>query len=342
MMDTVAQRIVYGSVGELLDGLAQGRPWRLEPMGKSIDSLSGSPFERAHIDGREPLVVKHISRDLDWVMRVLQDGADGRRPRALTVWQDGLLDAMPAEIDPVIVGMAYDGRTGLLHQAMRDITPALIAPDAVVTVAQNRRILDNMAALHVAFWGFVDRYQLTTARHRYGFASLANSEREAAAGHRDPIPAMFPGGWAAVRAIAPEAADCALALTADPGPLQAAQAHGPQTFVHGDWKFGNLGAHPDGRTILLDWAWPGAAPSVVDLAWYLAVNCDRLPESKEDTIAAYRSSVEGRGIATAGWWDRQLELALLGAFVQLGWSKAGDPAELAWWTTRAVATANSL
>ena len=49
-----------------------------------------------------------------------------------------------------------------------------------------------------------------------------------------------------------------------------------------------------------------------------------------------------RGVDTAGWWDRQLELALLGAFVQLGWSKAGDPAELAWWTERVVATARTL
>ena len=34
----------------------------------------------------------------------------------------------------------------------------------------------------------------------------------------------------------------------------------PQTFVHGDWKMGNLGRRPDGRTILLDWAFPGRAP----------------------------------------------------------------------------------
>ena len=34
--------------------------------------------------------------------------------------------------------------------------------------------------------------------------------------------------------------------------------------------------------------------------------------------------------------------ALLGAFVQLGWSKTGDPAELAWWTDRVVPTAARL
>jgi hypothetical protein len=80
----------------------------------------------------------------------------------------------------------------------------------------------------------------------------------------------------------------------------------------------------------------------VDLAWYLAVNCDRLPESKEDTIAASRAALERRGVDTAAWWDTQLELALLGGFVQLGWSKTGNPHELSWWTERVLPTARSL
>jgi hypothetical protein len=45
------------------------------------------------------------------------------------------------------------------------------------------------------------------------------------------------------------------------------------------------------------------------------VNCDRLPESKEDSARGLRDALERRGIATAEWWDRQLELALVGAFV---------------------------
>jgi hypothetical protein len=337
----MAEAMVYPSVAELLDTLAGGRPWRIEPMDKHVDSLSGSPFERCLIDD-EAFVVKHISRELDWVMRVLGDGVDGTRPRALIVWQEGLLDALPAEIDPVIVAMAYDPPTGHLHQVMRDVSPAMVAPDGTVDVAQHRRFLDHMAALHAAFWGFTDHYGLTTALHRYQFADPSWGPREAAAGHDDPIPRAFAGGWAAVRAAAPAAAEAALAITADARGLRDALAAGPQTFVHGDWKFGNLGRHPDGRTVLLDWAWPGAAPAPVDLAWYLAVNCDRLPESKEDAIRAYRRALERRGIATDSWWDRQLDLALLGAFVQLGWSKAGDAAELRWWTDRVVPTAATL
>jgi len=116
----------------------------------------------------------------------------------------------------------------------------------------------------------------------------------------------------------------------------------PMTLVHGDWKAGNLGSRPDGRTVVVDWAIPGLAPGCVDLGWYLAVNCDRLPESKEATITGYRDALGRYGIDVAGWFDRQLELALLGAFVQLGWSKTSGLAELAWWVDRVTPAARDL
>ncbi len=335
-------RVVYDRIDDLLDDVAAGRGWRLEPMGKHVDSLSGSPFEYAVV-GDDRFIVKHIGRDLDWIMRAIGDGANGTRPRALIMWQDGLLDALAEEIDHVIVGMAYDAKTGHLRQVMRDVGPAMVpAGGSLVPLSQHQRFLDHMAAMHAAYWGFEHRPGMTTPHQRYGFAHPSVTEAEAAAGHDDEIPRMFPGGWAAVRALAPEAVDVALALAADAGPLATAMAAGPNTLVHGDWKFGNLGSLPNGRTVLLDWAWPGEAGPCVDLAWYLAVNCDRLPVSKEETIAHYRSALERRGIHTDGWWDRQLEFALLGAFIQLGWSKAGNPDELTWWTDRIVVTARTL
>jgi aminoglycoside phosphotransferase (APT) family kinase protein len=108
----------------------------------------------------------------------------------------------------------------------------------------------------------------------------------------------------------------------------------PLTLVHGDCKLGNMGEHPDGRTVLLDWDRCGAAPATFDLAWYLAVNCERLPESKENAVAAYREALQHVGVATEEWWDRQLALTLLGAALQLAWSKVADPEELGWWEER--------
>ena len=55
---------------------------------------------------------------------------------------------------------------------------------------------------------------------------------------------------------------------------------------------GNLGTHPDGRTILLDWALPGSGPACWDLCWYLALNQARLPEPKEAAIGRFRAALE--------------------------------------------------
>lgn len=336
----MSARPVYGTIEGLLDDLAGGRSWRLELVDKHVDSLSGSPFEFAVV-GSERFLIKHIAHHLDWIMRDLDDGSDGREPRALIIWRAGILDALPAEIDHLTVGMAYDAASGLLRQVMRYEPAAMVPPgDSVIPLELHRRFLDHMAAMHVAFWGFRDTYGLTTAQRRYGFADPSFAAAEAAAGHTDRVPQMFPGGWERVATTHPEAVAVAMALIADPTPLALAMAEGPSTLVHGDWKFGNLGTLPDGRSVLIDWAWPGEAPCCVDLAWYLAVNCDRLPESKEDSCVAYRSCLERRGIPTAPWWDRQLELALLGGFLQLGWSKKGD--ELAWWAERSLQTARAL
>ena len=143
-----------------------------------------------------------------------------------------------------------------------------------------------------------------------------------------------------VMRTAPHAVPTVAPLLTDPTPLTDALEGKPQTLVHSDWKLGNMGTLPDGRTILIDWAWPGRAPATVDLAWYLAVNCDRIPVPKENVIDFYRAALERTGVDTAPWWDETLGLSLLGAFVQLGWSKTGE--ELAWWDERTPGWATAL
>ena len=101
---------------------------------------------------------------------------------------------------------------------------------------------------------------------------------------------------AELRVVAPELAELTLALTNAPDVLVEALMQTPTTLVHGDWKAGNLGSRPDGRTIVVDWAVPGLAPGCVDLGWYLAVNCDRLPEPKEAVIDGYRDALVRHGI----------------------------------------------
>jgi len=103
-----------------------------------------------------------------------------------------------------------------------------------------------------------------------------------------------------------------------------------------------IGSHPGGRTVLVDWGWPGRGWPAVDLGWYLAVNCDRLPESKVDAIGWLRDRLECHGVETSGWWERQVALGLVGAFVQLGWSNTHDPVELGWWLERILPIAGEL
>jgi aminoglycoside phosphotransferase (APT) family kinase protein len=227
---------------------------------------------------------------------------------------------------------------------MHDVSAHLVPEgDAPIGMAQHRSFLDHMAQLHATFWSTADSLPvITPMTSRYTTLTPLTCEVETALGAPAAVPAMLANCWADLDRAAPEAARVARSIAADPWPLVAALEATPTTFVHADWKLGNLGSHPDGRTILLDWQWPGTAPGCVDLAWYLAVNCDRLPEPKEDAIAAYRDALEAQGVATTGWFDRQLDLCLLGGFVQLGWSKTHDDAELGWWAERACVTARSL
>jgi hypothetical protein len=114
----------------------------------------------------------------------------------------------------------------------------------------------------------------------------------------------------------------------------------PRPFLPGDWKMGNLGTHPDGRTILVDWTLPGAGPACWELCRYLALNRVRLPEPKEAVIARFRAALEQHGIDTGSWWQQQLDLCTIGVMATFGWEKAlGDAAELAWWDPAAAVAA---
>ena len=77
-----------------------------------------------------------------------------------------------------------------------------------------------------------------------------------------PVPvAVADQGWGVLPERAPALAEVVFRLQADPAPLVEALAATPATFLHGDWKMGNLGWHPEGRTILLDWAYLGEGPA---------------------------------------------------------------------------------
>jgi hypothetical protein len=294
------------------------------------DGKSGVPIERVVIGG-ERYIAKHMEVAGDWLARATGDLG----MRQLLLWETGMYQRVPSCIDPVVVGAARDGRRGVL--LMRDVGEHLVPEgDEPIPLEQHLRFLDHLAALHAAFWGWDDTIGLTTDGLRYAMFGPSVVQVETGFGD-SPIPPLIGKGHDLLRAAGTRGAGIALALLDDPDPLLVALARTPRTFLHGDTKMGNLGSQPDGRTIAIDWAYAGPGEAAAEITWYLAINSARLPQSKEDTIAANRAALERHGIGTEPWWDTQIALALLGAFVQFGWEKAlGGGDELAWWDARAA------
>ena len=226
------------------------------------DGKSETLMERVVIDG-ERYIVKHLDHHHDWIMRATGDLAC----RPILVWRSGLLDRLPDCIDSTMVGAAWDGTTGAI--LMRDVGPWLLPEgDGKIPLEQHLRFLDHMAALHAAFWGWHDDVGLAPLENRYLEFHPVLSEVESGLGSTAAVPTKYvPAGWARFPQRAPRIAPVVTELLRDPAPMLAALRGTPQTLVHSDWKAGNLGSHPEGRTILLDWAVPGEAPACTDLAW---------------------------------------------------------------------------
>jgi hypothetical protein len=303
---------------------------------------SGARLERVVIRGQD-YVLKRLDLADDWTMR-----ASGcLRGAPFELWQRGILARLPACINQPIVAVgiqdpAGQGPSGGCAVLMRDVSRWLVpATDEPIPGRQHQQFLAHMAALHAAFWNGGDELEVVPATHRYLELSPWMAQAEAGIGSPHLVPQLVARGWPLLAEAAPAAAEIVVPLAHDPGPLVAALAQTPQTFVHSNWKLDNLGTDDQGRTVLLDWEQPGRGAALSDLAWYLAINCRRLPQSKEASIAAYRDALEACGIETEPWFGRQLALSLLGALVLFGWEKAlgGYDEELRWWESQAIKAA---
>jgi aminoglycoside phosphotransferase (APT) family kinase protein len=129
-----------------------------------------------------------------------------------------------------------------------------------------------------------------------------------------------------------------LALALDPAPLVRLLAAREQTLIHGDFKLGNLALAPD-RVVAVDWGTQtGMAPPAVEWAWYLAIAGNWIEAGRDEILEDCRTA------AGAHHDEVAMELALLGALVQLGFNKALDAfrhpdpatraserADLDWW-----------
>jgi hypothetical protein len=314
---------------ESLEELVAGATDRFEV--RTSDAKSGARFERLVIDGKKHFL-KSLSAADDWIMRVTGNTSNWE----FKVWQAGLYAQTPTVIDHTVQGMALEGdRLSIL---MTDCGDDLVPPgDDPVPAEHHADFIDAMAAMHAHFMGWQDELSLQDLSRRWLFFAPETIAPELE-GPDVPGPIVVAHqGWGLLPERAPRLHELVSDVHRDPGSLSDALRATPLTFVAGDWKFGNVGHRRDGRTILLDWAYPGEAPPCWDLTWYLALNRARLPESKEATVTRYRERLEAHGVATDDWWDRQLGLSFVGMAAVFAWEKAvGDQDELDWWERAAL------
>ena len=328
------------SVAALLAGAERREPFA------NPDGRSAASFERVWIDGM-PHVVKYGHPDLDFTMRVSGDVAC----RTVRAWAAGLLDAAPDLVDHAIVGAATGhGRNGWgTALLMRDVSADLLpAEDGPLPVEEHAQFLDHLAGFCAATWGWRDDPVtgpgLLPYAARWAWFGPDALDGERALGWPEEVPRIAAAGWERFAQRAPaDVARLVDGLRHDLTPLVDGLRRTPSCFLHGDVKASNAGLAADGRTVLIDWAYVGEGPACHELAWHLALDRSRLPVAKEAAAESFRAALERRGVDTAGWWERQLGLCLLGALVQVGWEKAlGDEDELRWWCAAARAGAGWL
>jgi hypothetical protein len=322
-------RKVAASVDELLRDAERRAPFT------NPDGRSSAVFEHVSIGGVAH-VVKYVHLDDDFTMRVSGDVGC----RTVRAWAAGLLDSAPDAIDHAIVGAALGHGRNRWGAAllMRDVSDELLpSGDRLIPADQHAAFIDHLAKFCAATWGWHDDAatgpELLPYAARWAWFGRAAIDGERALGWPEQVPKVADEGWRRFDERAPRDVVRAVAeLRQDVAPLAAALRKTPSCFLHGDVKASNTGTARDGRTVLIDWAYVGEGPACHELAWHLALDRSRLPTSKEATTEAFRAALERHGVETAGWWDRQLALCLLGAVVQFGWEKGlGDGEELAWW-----------
>jgi hypothetical protein len=293
-------------------------------------------------------VVKRISMEWDWLMRATDD----RLCRSVTLWQQGWLDRLPPEIEHGIIACSLDDTGWAI--LMRDVAEVLL-PYARFSPVDNQIYLNAMAALHAAFFDLPElanpNLGLGELARAYTMFSPQTGQQEA--GGQDEVPQRLQEGWDLVQTLVePDVGQIVQELLHNSRPLCQALNRYPKTLIHGDWRHANQGLlrNEHTRVVLLDWALATLAPPAVEIARYLGTNSALLPVSKEEAIEIYRQRfAEHLGNRfDCSWWQPQLELGLLGGFIQDGWAIALKAtrwnitegqrehwqADLQWWSER--------
>ncbi|KAA3658480.1 MAG: hypothetical protein DWQ04_25000 [Chloroflexi bacterium] len=264
-------------------------------------------------------ILKRVSLEWDWLMRSTKDTLC----RSVTLWQHGILDQMPPEIEHGVVACSHDGDGWAI--LMENVGDMIVLFDPF-TEAENAFFINAMAAVHAQFWqnDVLDNPDLGLCELCDIFNMFNPRTARVELNGDNNIPRRVIEGWELSQFNLPtDVFQILQSLLDDATPFCDALAQYPHTLVHGDWRHANQACAPGvPHLYLLDWQLAVPAPPVVDLARYLITNSPLLPVSKDAVIEIYRHKLAARlgEQFSDEWWEPQLALSLLGGFLQDGWA----------------------
>jgi hypothetical protein len=303
-------------------------------------------------NGDQPhFIIKRLRRDKDWVMEATNDD----HWRSITVWQQGLLDHLPPEIDHGIVACSVDEDGYAIM--MRNVSQDLLPEDETLAETDNAFVLEALAALHAAFWEdnrlYNQRLSLCKPEDFFAHTSVTRARRMAQKNPSFVLDLIIEGRRLIPKFVDTDMAELMYDLVHDPTSLCTALERYPQTLVHSDVRKANLGLERGKRPrlIVLDWARQTRTVPAVDLIYYLiSISWSRFPIPFEKNIDLYRQQLAQRlgERFDESWWQPQLELSLLGTFSTMAcfmaWeaqhsddasSREHNRANLQWWAEQA-------
>jgi Phosphotransferase enzyme family len=341
---SVDKMLAAGSVADILG--RRVRSVQRRPFAPPVWYSSGATFEGIHLDDESvpSLVLKTTVPDHDWGAITFDDRVD----REVRVWETGLLDRLPSPATHAVLAAARPP-TGY-SVLMPNLSDRLLPDEekASPEPAEQRRILEALAAMHAEFWldeSIRDPHVgLASLGAFVGHLSLAAFERlRANIGTTigqllDDAWATISAGWERLRSIDAGIAEELWALANDPAPVTKAASRFPWTLVHMDPRPANIAIDATTqRVYLLDWTRPAAAPPALDMVYWLWAGNEHLSMPREDVIESYRAALErrrGERFSSARW-QAQLDVCFVAQFASFAPIIAGrQPASVSWWIDR--------
>jgi tRNA A-37 threonylcarbamoyl transferase component Bud32 len=277
-------------------------PLRDHAVGRAmIDAgVASRVLERLELADGRTLVAKHLSAQLDWMMR-----ATGDTGRAAELWVSGAMNRLPAQIDPALVRIEDDGADGWFLY-MDDVT---FAPEGTrYSRADANRLLEALAALHAAFW---EKHVPCLARLEdlIGLCAPGTIDASADASFAD----LVREGWHVFDDLAPnDVREAVHDVLADPSPLARELTRRGTTLVHSDPHFDNVVLAPD-RVIMIDWTLASQTSPAVDFVWFLDQSVRFVDASHDELVADFLRHEAGRAS------ERDVDLAALAELALAGW-----------------------